>query len=76
MQKRLLPKPFVLDKDSLKKLVELEIARLADRIESLPETLISKNLQSLVYQFPENVSTKDEVFDAIYGSYGVNRDKD
>ncbi|KAL3787497.1 hypothetical protein ACHAWO_003447 [Cyclotella atomus] len=67
-RKGVLPKPFVLDKDSLKKLVELEIARLADRIESLPETLISKNLQSLVYQFPENVSTKDEVFDAIYGS--------
>jgi hypothetical protein len=66
-RKGALPKPFVLDKDMLKELVELEVSRLIEKIEHLPKTLESKGLDKLVCQFPENVSTEEEIVRAIYG---------
>jgi hypothetical protein len=67
-RKGTLPKPFVLDEDMLKELVELEVSRLIEKIEHLQKTMESKSLNMLVCQFPENVSTEEEVIHAIYGS--------
>jgi hypothetical protein len=69
-----LPRPFVLDDDVLKELVDKEVSQLVGQIENLEGTLIGKGLDKLVTNFSENVSTHDQVFDAIYGSYGNKRD--
>ena len=68
-----LPKPFVLDKDSLKELVELEVSRLNETIEGLRESMVCKGFDQLVCHFPENVSREEEVYDAIYGNSGIRK---
>lgn len=72
-RKGALPKEFVLDKDMLKSLVEMEVSHLIASIEHLPEIMVNKGLDKLVCQFPENVSTEQQVFDAVYGSFGIER---
>ena len=49
----------------------IEVSRLIEKIESLRETMVGRGLDKLVYRFPENVSTKEETFEAIYGSNGI-----
>jgi hypothetical protein len=70
-RKGALPKPFALDADVLNELVGMEVSRLIEKIESLRETMVGRGLDKLVYRFPENVSTKEETFEAIYGSSGI-----
>jgi hypothetical protein len=66
-----LPKPFSIDANVLNELVGMEVSRLIEKIESLRETMVGRGLDKLVYRFPENVSTKEETFEAIYGSSGI-----
>ena len=59
------------DDDVLKKLVDKEVSLLVGQIENLEQdTLVGKGLDKRVTNLSENVSTHDQVFDAIYGSYG------
>ncbi len=62
------PKPFKLDKDILKGLMDKEIEALLIKIDNLREKLIEKNLHSLVLQYPENVTTVEEIREAFYGT--------
>ena len=64
----------MLDDDVLKELVDKEVSLLVGQIENLEDTLVGKGLDKLVTNFSENVSTHDQVFDAIYDSYGNKRD--
>eukprot|EP00584_Thalassiosira_punctigera_P008645 CAMPEP_0172537808 /NCGR_PEP_ID=MMETSP1067-20121228/9339_1 /TAXON_ID=265564 ORGANISM="Thalassiosira punctigera, Strain Tpunct2005C2" /NCGR_SAMPLE_ID=MMETSP1067 /ASSEMBLY_ACC=CAM_ASM_000444 /LENGTH=533 /DNA_ID=CAMNT_0013323183 /DNA_START=222 /DNA_END=1823 /DNA_ORIENTATION=+ len=68
-----LPKPYSLDADELKRLAEVEISSLIEKIGRLRETLKGGGLDKLVIPFAENVSTDDEVFDALYGPNGLKR---
>lgn len=70
-RKGALPKPFALDANVLNELVGMEVSRLIEKIESLRETMVGRGLDEIVYRFPENVSTKEEAFEAIYGSSGI-----
>lgn len=70
-RKGALPKPFALDSNALSELVGIEVSRLIEKIECLRETMVGRGLDKLVYRFPENVSTKEETFEAIYGSNGI-----
>ncbi|KAL3782433.1 hypothetical protein HJC23_006006 [Cyclotella cryptica] len=70
-QKGTLPKPFSLDTYVLNELAEMEMSCLIEKIESLRETMVGRGLDKLVCPFPENVSTKEEVFEEIYGSNGI-----
>jgi len=70
-QKGRLPKSFSFEQDELKQLAQKETMALIDRIESLRKSLTGKGLDRLVVPFPENVSSTEEVFDAIYGSSGL-----
>eukprot|EP00956_Cyclotella_meneghiniana_P000249 scaffold312_cov52-Cyclotella_meneghiniana.AAC.3 len=72
-RKGALPKEFVLDKDRLEELVEMEVSHLIASIENLPKVMVNKGLDKLVCQFPENVSNEQQVFDAVYGSFGMKR---
>lgn len=72
-RKGTLPKTFIVDHDDLKELTEKEVSSLIDKIVGLRETLKSKGLDVLVSLYPKNVSTADEIFDAIYGSNGLQR---
>ena len=66
-----LPKTFTLDEELLKELVNKEIATLLVKIEGLREAMKSKGLDKLVTQYPRNVSTADELYDALYGAHGI-----
>mmetsp|Transcript_3436 Transcript_3436/g.7277 ORF Transcript_3436/g.7277 Transcript_3436/m.7277 type:complete len:524 (+) Transcript_3436:98-1669(+) len=62
------PQQFQLDKDILNGLVDKEIKALLLKIEHLRETLIEKKLNRLVLQYPENVTTVEEIREAFYGN--------
>ena len=66
-----LPRPFTIDEVDLQLLIEDEISSLVKKIDGLREMLEGKGLDKLVTPYPENVSTVDEVFDAIYGGNGL-----
>ena len=68
-----LPSRFELDKRELKSLVDKEKTDLLTKIEGLREELAGRGLDKLVVPYPENVSTEDELFQAFYGEFGVNR---
>ena len=66
-----LPKPFLLDKDVLKSLVDLEVSQLIETIECLRESMVRKGLDHIVCQYAKKVSNEEEVYSAIYGSCGI-----
>jgi len=72
-RKGMIPKRHVIDPNELKQLAEMEISSLIKKIGCLRETLKDKGLDKLVIPYPENVSTVNEVFGALYGSNVLKR---
>jgi len=68
-----MPKSFAIDNDVLKGLLELEVSHLIEKIDFLRETMVNKCQDKLVYEFPQNVSSKEDVYGAIYGTSGIKQ---
>jgi hypothetical protein len=60
---------YAIDEDLLDSFIELEKTSLVSKLKTLRDVMIEKKLDKITHPFHKNVSTFDEIQQALYGEY-------